>query len=108
MPVPRSFFDDWMRVAGEEAKRAHRVLDTLVVAQLHRIEAAALQQRQHVDQHLAAGAQLAAELVARTQHAGLRVGAAVGPLGKAQHQQRQPRAGAAQVGSQRVDLERVR
>ena len=54
----------------------------------HGVEAGALQQRHHVDQHLAGGAHLAAEAVARAQQVGLAVGAAVDPLRKLQRDQR--------------------
>ena len=53
-----------------------------------RVEAGARQQRQHVDEHLAGGADLAREAIARAQQARLAVGAAVGPLRETQRDAR--------------------
>ncbi len=88
------------RRRSRSARRA--ASSALVGAQQHRVEAGALQQRQHVDQHVAGGADLARRSAARAQQAGLAVGAAVGPLRELQRDQRQPR----QVGGQRLDVER--
>ena len=68
---------------GEETERTPRVGQRLVAAQQRRVEAGARQERQHVDQHLAGGADLAREAVAHAQQPGLAVGAAVDPLREA-------------------------
>jgi hypothetical protein len=65
---------------GEERQRALGELLRLVGAQRDRVEAGAREQRHHVDEHLAGGADLAREAIARAQQARLAVGAAVGPL----------------------------
>jgi hypothetical protein len=72
-------------VGVEEAQCARCVILLLVGAQLHGVEAAAAQQRQHVGQHLAAGHDRARVAQRPAQQHGLRIGAAVGPLGELQH-----------------------
>jgi hypothetical protein len=91
-------------VAGEEVQRAARGFQLLVVAQLHRVEARAGQQRHHVDDDIAGRAHFARVAVARAQQARLAVGAAVDPLRELQRNERQAR----QVGHQRLDVGVVR
>src|SRR6187399_730739 len=65
---------------GEERQRALGELLRLVGAQRGGVEAGAREQRHHVDEHLAGGADLAREAIAPAQQASLAVGAAVRPL----------------------------
>src|ERR1700761_3853037 len=91
--------EQWIRmqhvalvVAGrEEAQRALGRALALALAQHHGIEARALQQRHHVDDDLAGGADLARVAQARAQHVGLRIGAAVDPLRELERDQRDAR-----------------
>ena len=69
----------------EVAQCTAGVVLQLVRPQLHSVEAAAAQQRQHVRQHVAAGRHPARVGQAATQQCGLRVGAAIGPLRELQH-----------------------
>src|ERR1700754_8553 len=76
-------------VAGrEEAQRAFGRSLALALAQHDGVEARALQQRHHVDDDFAGGADLSRVTQACAQHVRLRVGAAVDPLRGLERDQR--------------------